>query len=388
MSLALARSLLLADAVTSRALAEALFLSATEDTSLVRALLATGAIDHSRLQRHLEAGEAPFMRQVMPVLPLVRMLPPGLCQRLLALPVRHDSRTSTVDVAVVDARDPHPVEEMGHWLEAPVRMVRTSIASLDLALEAIGIAPPEEGMRALAPPIWLPASEPPRPPSNTPPHGSRALDAIPSSRADPARTDRGAPFPNIPFVLTRKSAAPSTERGPFGHLAAGSSSTPPSPAGPRADIASILDEVRAARDRDAILDRVLSGALTVARRAALLAVRRGVLVGWTCSPEFAERASLRAVRLTSAATAFAAALDRQGTLLVRIPLDAAHAPLLWVMNTPPEAELAIVAVRAEGKPVAVVLADNLIEPAVAPGHLEELARVAGAAIAEVMRRRR
>jgi len=138
---ALARSLLLADAVTPEALAQALLVSATRGTSLVKALLATRAIDTMRLEQVLERSEAPYMRHVAPIASLVQRLPLGLCERLLALPVRRDPRTGTVDVAVVDSRDPHAVEEIAHWLNAPVRTVRTSLASMEAALMRLGEEP-------------------------------------------------------------------------------------------------------------------------------------------------------------------------------------------------------------------------------------------------------
>jgi type II secretion system (T2SS) protein E len=384
MTLALARSLLLAEAVTPEALADALLLSATHGISLVRALLATGAMQHSRLEEHLERGEAPYRSSVVPERSLMHDLPAGLSERLLALPVGHDPLTGAVDVAVVDACDPHPAREVGHWLNAPVRTVRTSLSSLDAALQRIR-TPPEGGLHALAPPIWMPSpSDPPRAAVNTPAHGFNApVD------------------PNIPFALTRKSLPPRskaslppgtetsgqpvTQRGPFGHPVARSS---PVHATLLANVAPILDQIREAHDRDAILELVVVGARTVAHRAAVLAVRNGALIGWTCSPELAERADLRKVRLSATGTALSPALDHDGARLVRIPFDTTHAPLLWVMNTPPRAQVALVAVRVEGKPVALVLADDLREPLLAARRLEEIARVAGAAIAEVLRRRR
>src|SRR6185312_3513660 len=99
MSFPLARSLLLADAVTKDALAQALLVSATRGTSLVRALVATRGVDAMRLEQQLERGDAPAMRHVAPVMSLVQQLPPGLCESLLAVPVRRDPRTGTIDVA-------------------------------------------------------------------------------------------------------------------------------------------------------------------------------------------------------------------------------------------------------------------------------------------------
>jgi hypothetical protein len=396
----LSRALLLADAVTPDALAEALFVSATRGTSLVHALLATSAIDAEKLEPHLERSDTPYMNHVAPMSQLVQRLPHGLCERLLALPVRQDSRTGTVDVAVADTSDLHAVEEIAHWLKAPVRMVRTSLASLDAALRRT-VGAQNDGLRALAPPIWLPP-----PPIET----------------------RVAVDPNIPFALKRKSLAPlhdaendrapmrdthgeradplldlrrpkttrpgaaeeqpNTVRGPFVQFLAESSRVAPAAPAELAPIAPILEEIRATRDRDAILDLVLSATLTFARRAAVLAVRAGSLVGWTCSPELAEQTALRTVRLSAAGTALASALDNDGARFVRIPLDATHAPLLWVMNVPPASDVALVAVRVAGKPVAVVLADDLREPIEGVRRLEEIAHVAGAALAEVLQHRR
>jgi hypothetical protein len=414
MTLPLARSLLLAEVVTAEALAEALLVSAARGTSLVRALLMVHAIDPPQLERHLERGDAPYMRHVAPVLRLVEQLPSGLCERLLALPVRRDPRTGTIDVAVVDASDPHPAEEVAHWLRAPVRTVRTSLASLDAALRRTsGVG---QGVHALAPPIWLPsASESPG-----------AVDAAEyeGSEAD-ADPDRAGDDPNIPFPLTRRSLAPApmggapvierdvrldhqdpvvdlhrrktsipavaghsdqpvTERGPFGKSRHGSADAL---ARPVADVASILDSIRETHDRDAIFELVLAGAHTVARRAAVLAVKRGVLVGWTCSPQLADYDALRTIHLGAGVTVLASALDHEGARIVSIPVDAAHAPLLSMVKTPLAAEVALVAVRVEGKAVALVLADDLTQPTVAARRLEEIARVAGAAIGQALRRR-
>jgi Type II secretion system (T2SS), protein E, N-terminal domain len=425
--LPLARSLRLTDAVAPQALAEALFVSATRGTSLVRALLVAHAIDPSRLEQHLERGHAPYMRHVTAVLPLVQQLPPGLCERLLALPVRRDTRTGTVDVAVVDACDPHPVEEIAYWLKAPVRMVRTSLVSLDAAMRRMSAAPPrtvqDVGVRALAPPIWMP-------PPTVPPAAVTSATAVSDGGSHEVEGFELTMDPPIPFALTRKSIAPIpadvgppaierdarneisdpvidlrrrktsipaaaelpeqpvTIRGPFpgsnAWTAAVSEALPPPPS----IVAPILEQIRAAHDRDAILELVLAGAQTVARRVAVLAVRRGTLVGWTCSSELAERADLRTVHLVPARTALAEALEYEGAFLVRIPHDETHAPLLSIMRRPPLAEVVLVTVRVEGKPVALVLADELEQPMIAAQRLEELARVAGLSMTKALRERR
>jgi hypothetical protein len=441
---ALARSLLHADAVTPTALAEALFLSATRGTSLVRTLLAARAIDSARLEQMLERGDAPFMHHIAPVTTLVERLPQGLCDRLLAIPVRRDPRTGTVDVAVVDARDPHPAEEIGHWLKAPVRLVRTSIASMEAALLRLGDRPDPEadpGMHALAPPIWAPPPAPiPGHLLRTPLYGTRAY--VPAEAA-PAEGEPGADESDMAIPLTRRNfggepvielgrpakppanevielrrpagdpvldlkrrkpsapqlenppssaslprlgddpGPPSTARGPFPYVP--SASTKQTAATPEA----VLRHMGEANDRDWILELLIAGTKTVAVRAAVLAVRRDGLTGWTCSPETADRKNFRAVVLPNMMpSVFHTALERDGARLVRVPMDAAHAPFIAALRTAPVGHALAAAVQAEGKPVAVVFADGLADPVAAVERVAALARAAGEAFSRLLRDRR
>ncbi len=411
MTFALAQSLVLANAVTRSALAEALLLSATRGTSLVRALLATRAIDSLRLEAMLEGGDTPHLRHIAPVTSLVQRLPPGLCDRLLALPVREDPRTGTVDVAIVDARDPHPVEEIGYWVEAPVRMVRTSIASMESALLRIGgrlsiELEADPGMRALAPPIWA------GPPGGAPtsqgayplvgglePEGSDDEIAIPLTqlslspepvielRAEAARRDRRETDP-ILYLNRRKPSrteaaippppATATRTLPPNELA--SSSVPQT---------SVVEQMHQARHRDEVLDLLVAGVCGVARRVAVLAVRRDALVGWTGSSGVADRSTLRGVYLAnSMRTVLHEALERDGAALVRVPLDAAHAPLVSILRAPPSRQVALAAVKTEGKAIAVIFADDLADAPRAIERIDYLAREAGESLGRLLRERR
>jgi hypothetical protein len=509
---ALARSLLLADAVTPAALAEALFLSATRGTSLVRTLLAARAIDTLRLEQVLERGEAPYMRHIAPVTALVDRLPPGLCDRLLAIPVRSDPRTGTVDIAVVDARDPHPAEELTYWLKAPVRVVRTSIATMEAALLRIvarveAEPEPDLGMRSLAPPIWAPSPSP-VPPAflRTPLYGSSAFDAaaanleppaedpdiaIPLTRrnasvvghrivdvgaevaagvglpaaerdghAGPARGDAepvldlkrrkarstlplpellgpasgvlastgavstgavassavassavassaaasgvassksasslagGLPSASAPSARAGSAPAASSREAPASSGREAPPSTAPRPTAPATPgaLGSVLDRMLQTQSRDEIFDLLVAGTRAVARRAGVLAVRRDALTGWTASRELAERQALRGVRLPNAMkTVFHEAFDREGAVMTRIPSDVAHAPLVAVMRSPPSGEVAVAGVVAEGKPIAVLFADGILEAAPALERLGVLSRTAGEALARLLRERR
>jgi hypothetical protein len=423
---ALARSLLLADAVTPAALAEALFLSATRGTSLVRTLLAARAIDTLRLEQVLERGEAPYMRHIAPVTALVERLPPGLCDRLLAIPVRSDARTGTVDVAVVDARDPHPAEELGYWLKAPVRVVRTSIATMEAALLRLvaRVEPepePELGMRSLAPPIWAPPAPIPAAFLRTPMYGSKAFDAaaaalesgedpdiaIPLTRRNITgqpivqiggdvgveRVELGAPAIeksgnrwSAPPRDARVDAGPVLELNRRKALLPAGTSVPPAPA---SSLGDVLERMLRTQDRDEILELLVAGMHPLARRACVLAVRRDGLAGWTASRDFAERSALRAVRLSNAVrTVFHEAFDRSGPAVTRVPADVAHAPLVAVLRPPPTGAVVVAAVTAEGRPAAVVFADGIGDATAALERIGVLARTAGEALGRLLRERR
>ena len=339
------------------------------DVVIGRALLSTKAIDGARLEALLDRGDAPTMRHVTPVPALVQHLPPGLCERLLALPVRRDPRTGTVDVAVVDSRDPHPVEEMAHWLKAPVRLVRTSLAAMDAALRRMHSRPTEPGPRSLAAPIWVapsatrpvpcPAdarlrlaggfdrsrhpqavrrgrrpdvialgSQPKRPDRRSPdvagshagrdgvrpgPSRSRGQTCRAVRRCSrPGRSPDGPDAVDGPKVRPPPSAS-SVSREPADSEARRAGRLPrrtadpdprPSPAEvdgdgghrtrprcPSPTSRPALEGIRAAPDRDAILEGVVAAqAAHVARegRGATARCAGESLVGWTCSPEMAE----------------------------------------------------------------------------------------------------
>lgn len=133
----LTRALLLEEVSTRRRIAEALFLSVTGGVPLLGTLVDTEAATADILARYLARTEVPFLRVVAPVLELVDMLPPGICARLLALPVRLDPVTGTVDVCVAHPEDPHPANELAFHLRAPVRVVRGTVAAIEEALRRL-----------------------------------------------------------------------------------------------------------------------------------------------------------------------------------------------------------------------------------------------------------
>ncbi|MDB4933851.1 MAG: FrgA [Labilithrix sp.] len=173
----LTKALLLEEAASEDAIADALFASVTGGAPLVQALLEARAVSPEVLARYLARTEAPYLRQVLPLVELVDRLPPGLCARLLAIPVRRDAITGTIDVVVADAGDPHPGNEIAYHLGAPVRLVRATPAAI------------EEGLRKLRS-RSLPPS---RPEAADPRDDERLYDSRP--RASDARSFKGGTLP-------------------------------------------------------------------------------------------------------------------------------------------------------------------------------------------------
>jgi hypothetical protein len=89
------------------------------------------------LERALDRSDFPAIHTVRPLADLVRSLPAGMCERLLALPVHRDSRTERVDVASVDALDGHVASEFAFHLGVPVRVLRAPFSEVVAALEGL-----------------------------------------------------------------------------------------------------------------------------------------------------------------------------------------------------------------------------------------------------------
>jgi hypothetical protein len=294
---------------------------------------------------------------------------------------------------------------MAYWLSAPVRTVQTSLASLDAALERLG-PPSERGVRALAAPIWI-ADEGRAPEPRTPRYGALPVlpsDApvafielgrrgLPHAEANPASaaasTSRGpfvpaespvppaarpSLFPLRERVTVRPpSLVPSTRPGPVGQTHASLALGP-----------VVREPLREARD--AVLDEIVASAGASGMRVAVFAVRRDGIVGWTASPGACERERMRSLRWPPhVRTVLQAVLGRPEAASARVPGDAVHAPLLSALSLRPGHAVTLAAVHAEGRPVAIVLADGAGDSRTE--RLHEIARAAGVSFERILRRR-
>jgi hypothetical protein len=153
------------------------------------------------------------------------------------------------------------------------------------------------------------------------------------------------------------------------------------------DGGSVFAAMKLAEDRDLVLELLVSGARAVARRVALFVVKRGGFVGWTCTPEFSDRASLQTVMIPASAPSVFTTAMNEGAFLGAIRADDVHAPLLRVMRTASR-DVAISPVSVGGKTVLFVVADELGDTMIGTRRLDELTRACGEAFARIVRTRR
>lgn len=139
MSAELARRLIHSGADSSKVEA-ALFAAIGRGISLTQAVNELHPELVELLERALDRGEFPAIHTVRALPDVVRQLPLGMCERLLALPVHRDSRSDRIDVAAVDVLDEHVEHEFAFHLQAPIRVLRAPFSELVSALEGLHVA--------------------------------------------------------------------------------------------------------------------------------------------------------------------------------------------------------------------------------------------------------
>lgn len=243
-----------------------------------------------------------------------------------------------------------------------------SVSFPSLPPESIGAGgarhTPPYGTPLLAPPAApvdlgpRPAADPPRAP---------LMPADPSARADDS--DRVASLPPEP---TRAIAA-----GDAGDEAA-------RPNVVRApDARPILDALDRASSRDDVIRQAMRGVRLVARRIGVFAVKREGFTGWACNVDMGDPDAFRALVVPADAPSVLATATATAIYLGPIPETPAHAGLLAVMEHR-SPDVAAVACRVAGRPVLVLLADELDDTMTGTRTLIELAEAVGEALSRVL----
>lgn len=373
MGLELARKLLVADAISRPGLAKALRAHA-KGSALLLALVEEGAVDPAHVSTVLRGWEGPSLARPALAEELARALPPGLLERLLAVPFRRDPRTGTVDVAFADPLDRHAIAELSHALAAPVRPVHAPLSSVLMALSG---REPSKRPAALAAPIWQrPAAaaeeEEPAPESQVDaiPLTVRHFESIVSSEEDPPPSRRARMTSDAPIPLVGARSSPGA---------------PPRP--PFPDPHHVLDAMSKSKKRDDVMRALLEGVRLVARRVGLIVVKRDVFVGWACTGELCGESDWQKMQISTSYPSVLATAAAEGTYLGAVVPSEAHAPLLRALGRASR-DVAVTPVKVSGRPALLVLADELGDTALSTKRMEDLSRAAGAALTRIVRERK
>ncbi len=418
------KALLREEAAPRRALADALFATVKTGVPFVHALAAAEVLGFEVLERYLGRSDVPFVREVVPDATLIAQLPPGLCGRLRAIPVRRDKTAvcvdpvDVVDVVVADPTDAHPADEIAFHLGARVRLFRATVGAIEEALEARRsratppwgtpihdaptLADPEPAPNSLGSEIPIPLTR--RAFSTSAVSGGTQrpppwVDPTDSALGEGYAVEPGA-FRQIVEVNERRhdavfARAAITQRPALGPSFIPSPPSVPTEMAPSShaglarspEVAAVVDALREAASRDAMLDLILTGARVVAVKAALFVVKRDGYHGWTCTPEFSDEATLRALHLPFDVGSVFDQAVRDGFYLGPIPPDDAHGSFGALLRGGSD-NVALAPIFVSGKAIVVLVADDLTETGSAIRALEELARAAATALMRVVRARR
>jgi hypothetical protein len=355
--------------------------------SVIQSLIERGGLAPRVLEEELARSDALLIRVVVPVIRLVDALPPGMCRALLAVPVRQDSFTGTVDVATIDPQSDHVEREFSYHLRSPIRRIRAPYGAIDEAIRRI-----ESGEFEVAPP---PPPAPIRLGRRTPVYISRAdIDTAALGVPQLAR-----PASDRPIPLVRRSPSPDAPPGgpepDLSGLTRTITQRPPShnlgpysqgaPAGPFPDTGPLIDAIRQARTRDEIIDLLLNGLAMVAGRVGAFVARKGEYQGWRCNDALADVESFRKLRISADVPSVLATAVATGFYLGPIPQTSAHGELLGVMGGF-ASEIAVSPLRVEGKLALLLLLDDLGDSMLATRRAEELGRLAGEALGKLLQR--
>ncbi|MFO0616009.1 MAG: hypothetical protein U0414_25665 [Polyangiaceae bacterium] len=201
---------LLALGVPRPELEAALFVSVVRGVAIARALVDRGVLTERVLEEDLSRAQGFALEHVTAAEELTLRVPPSMCRRLGAIPIRFDAFANTAEVAAIDAQDPHVQAEFAFHLGLDVRVVRATMSAIEaeirrLELGDAGAAPVRVRRRTPAFPHGAPRSSIPPPPMEEvpiplvrrvggPPSARSSPGAIPAVQKEP-RSSRRNPTP-------------------------------------------------------------------------------------------------------------------------------------------------------------------------------------------------
>jgi len=394
LSAELARRLVHSGASTSKVEA-ALFAAVDRGISLTQAVNELYPELVELLERALDRGDFPAIHTVRALPDVVRQLPVGMCERLLALPVHRDSREGRIDVAAVDVLDSHVEREFSYHLKAPVRVLRAPFSELVSALEglhAAGIFLPGLSRvlsNGAATTVPVPISE--RPEIRNRPRAQPSDRPIPLVRKSlaPARVAWSADSAQVSLVMAEAEAEEPPPEPVLSLRRPKPFSMPaPEPMGPpwSLEFEVAVAAIESATTPEQVVNGLCEGlgpvrTLVFAVRGTSFDVRGG-------SPEFGSVAELRALSVPSGNGSLLDAAVRVGYYLGPQAQLAALAPLesKWKIATSGDCYARTVSVSE--RPSLILLMAGFKDSTEATRRADVLARTAGTTLENIVRLRK
>ncbi len=309
------------------------------------------------IDRELGRAEVPSLELVRPQPDLVAALPPGLCERLGALPVRQDPRSGRIDVAVVDPLDPHIARELEFHLDRPVRLLSARFEVLDAALRQLPIG------------VTHAPSGPPLPLVR------RAVSLGPGQSAGSAAMHDESPSPppaeeDEPVLSLTRSKPRHTAPIP----------PPPKPPG----LSESLEELAKAHNPDEVVTTLVSA---LAPAPTLVLAVRGRAYEGRAGSLLLDAQGVRRIRLPIGSPSVAETAVRQGYYLGTLPLTSAHGAMREVFGRDADGEVYVTQVSVSNRPslvVVIALVKALGGSVEATRKVDELCRAAGHALENIV----
>jgi hypothetical protein len=413
------RRLLLSGAVGPSEIQAALFRHLGSGVPFLRALVEIGGVSERVLEEELTRSSVQMLDAVTLSAALMYELPEGLCRRLLAVPVRRDARSGVVEVAVADPYDTHAAEELAFHLKSEVKVFCARLTAIEHALRSFDEKGPSGAavaQRAEPAPAAISGRSPSGPPIPLVKRSARSAEGFVGGRSvalsDDDETievlgvrdiveqmegdggltdDLGQPIlplttskvpraPKIPKFGKEAASSkqpevpPPTSRGPF---------SPKAPVAPFADIDGVLKAFDKARTRDEVIENLIAGMSTVAKRVGAFAVKKKGFRGIACNRDFGEAKGFREIEIPTDSPTVLGIATSKGSYLGPLPATPPHEPLLRFLNGS-AGDVAVVLVSVAGRPAVVLLADTLGDKTIATRRAEELGREASRAFSRIL----
>ena len=360
--------------------------------SLIKALAERNPELLEQVERELVSLDLPSIEMVRVSPELAAELPPGLCERLLAVPVHRDPKSGRVDVAAADVFDPHLQSEFAHHLEAPVRVLRARLSVLATALgslEALRNLPPKEpeaGVKVRPAQVSLPPNAPhatsERPLPLVRKHGGANGSAEQGRHF--AESAEEAPEPVLSLARPKGHGAPSR---PEDEAVV---STATAPTKKQSDLSGDAERVLAALERAVAPEEVLE--LCVSGLEPMLVValtlRGSSFEARTGSVELGDAERIRRVKLPTSTASVLETAIHQGYYLGALPATSAHDSLRELLPPRADEEIYVAPITVSGRVSVVLVAARLTQTSMASRRVDQIAEAAGVALERIVRNRK